>query len=366
MRAWAAKTRSAVLDVVAEPDLDDELELAYTGATYWREREVFRSSRTMSVMVTVSALVVVLLCVVIVVWLDRQDVPGLSIVPFAVGFIVGGLAFVALDLLPGRFRSFWRSLVTACLLGSVYLVLREADPPGGLADRPWLTTLASALVVLLLWVFAWTLFVRATAWLLYRHAVRTAPSEAVLSELFALVNALANPLVLKHKAWLLRLVNNAATTVELGLWRDIELLGPSGRATLRSRRRQCAQYLRSFDLRIALPHRDTRQELLSDVVDLIHVLVRGSLDELPTTSAGRRTLAPVANAAGVLLVRLLPLATVLIAVLVAPGLSLSPILIALAVAWFVLAPLDDSPAANRAVLVRDPKVAASPSHDSSP
>ena len=127
---------------------------------------------------------------------------------------------------------------------------------------------------------------------------------------------------------------------------------------MRSRCRQCAQHLRSFDLWIALPRRDTREHLQAEIVGLIHVLVRGCLDELPTASSSpRRRLAVIGNVARSVLLGAIDPAAVYAAHLAGLDLT-SPLggtLALMAVTWFVLTMITtfDSQATTRISLLKD-------------
>ncbi|MFI6101160.1 hypothetical protein ACIA8G_36925 [Lentzea sp. NPDC051213] len=355
---WAATARPLVLASVADSDLDEELAAAYDSAVRWRECEIRRQYRLAAVVDFVSVLIVVAVLVASGFWVHQQVGPELNAPLILGGFVSGFGGLVLLDKLPTRrFWLFWDSLITACLLGAAYLLWREVGSLGEIASSSWRTALSAALAVPLLFILVSPLSL-VTTWSLNRYAILSEPKEAVLCKLFFLALALEDSRALESRGILLRLVANAADAVETGLWREVDLSNPLSRNTLRARCKQCAQHLRSYDLWIALPRRDTRELLRAEIVGLIHVLVRGHLDELPTTAPSpRRRLAVIGNAVRSLLLGLIPLAAVLAAKLL--GLDLSgPIggtLVVIAIAWFVLTVITtfDGQAATRISFLRD-------------
>ncbi len=198
------------------------------------------------------------------------------------------------------------------------------------------------------------------AWLEIRRMARTQPRTALLHRLFALTLVLTEPRTLTdRRILLLRMLSRAALVLEMGLWREVHLSNPLSRATWRDRCRQCAQHLRSFDLAIVLPRADTREYLLAEVVGLIHVLVRGALDDLPVADpphppAGSPRLPGGGAQPGA---GLIPLAAVLGARYVGlePSGALGGALVVATIVWFALTVLTtlDGQAANRLSLLKD-------------
>jgi hypothetical protein len=181
----------------------------------------------------------------------------------------------------------------------------------------------------------------------------------LLARLFELARALTSPRALsENRELLLTKLDEAALVLESGFYREVRLADPVSRATWRDRCRQCAQRLRSYDLWIVLPRRETRDDLLAEVATLIQVVVRGCLDELPAADPRpQRKLAVLASRLRGLLLGLIPLASVLGAQLTGVNLS-GPVggaWVVAATAWFALTLLTtfDSQAATRVSLLKD-------------
>lgn len=148
-------------------------------------------------------------------------------------------------------------------------------------------------------------------YLLWR-AVRARPRAALLNDLFLLAYALTSQRALADKAQLLlSLLNSASSVLERLLLEERPSDEPVSRAIWRGRCRQCVQRLRSFDLWIVLPNRQTRVDLQAEFTGLIHVLARGCLNELPIAEPSpRRKIAVFGSAMRSLLPGLIPLAAV--------------------------------------------------------
>lgn len=359
-----AHGRSAALRAVATDGPTDELARAYRASYHWLARQEGRRRRVDGF---VSPLLGVLLYVpflALTLPLGHRSV--LAVFAYLCGAFVGVAAAFVLLLLIGRMATRWLLLISVSFvagqLGGAYLLWREVGSTTELLDRiaanVWSAMLAGLVVALLLnLVIAPISFMR--AWLEIRRMARTQPRTALLHRLFALTLVLTEPRALTdRRILLLRMLSRAALVLETGLWREVHLSNPLSRATWRDRCRQCAQHLRSFDLAIVLPRADTREYLLAEVVGLIHVLVRGALDDLPVADPPPpRRVAAFLEAVRSLVLGLIPLAAVLGARYVGlePSGALGGALVVATIVWFALTVLTtlDGQAANRLSLLKD-------------
>ncbi|MCP2249809.1 hypothetical protein LX86_008596 [Lentzea aerocolonigenes] len=362
----ALRDREAVLHAVADDELAPDLAAAYRESYRWRAR---REARKRRIDATTERLINFLfysgLLLLFVLLANRSSSGWLAAVFYVGGWLTGVLALHGLNAflrrLPLGLQVFVYGVGTAGVVGGLYLLWRAAGPADALLDtiaaEMWrIAVTGFALVpVTLFGLMAPTL--GPANWLRRRSALRTQPRLALLTELFALAHALNNPRALDDQSRLLGLLDNAAVVLESHFWKQIQLTNPLSRHTWRSRCRQCAQRLRSFDLWIVLPRRETRTDLQAEIVNLIHVLVRGSLDELPTAPPGPRRLAVLGNAVRGLVLGLIPLAAVFGAKVAGLDLSgpMGGAFVVAAVAWFVLTMLTtfDGQATGRLSLLKD-------------
>lgn len=362
----ALRDRQAILRMVAADGLADGLADAYRASYRWQARREARDRRIEetigwllgALFYGLSAVLAALLYSRASNWSALAYFGGwFAGIPAVYGLISIPRLLSVRSLLMGQFA------VIAGMLGGAYLLWQGVGTVTGLLDRIaadfWLTALVGAAVapVLCLAFAVPTMFV--AAWLQDRYATRTESRTALLAQLFALLLTLVQPRALAdEQVTLLRKLDQAASVLEEGLWREVQLTDPLSRAIWRDRCRQCAQHLRSFDLSVVLPRRDTREYLLAETNALIHVLVRGCLDELPTAAPRpRRGLAVVGDAARNLLLGLIPLAAVLGAKFAGLNLSgaMGGALVVAAIVWFVLTVLTtlDGQAATRLSLLKD-------------
>lgn len=342
----ALNSRALVLDTVAGP----EIKSAYREAYRWYARCEARDSRIGAVVSALRLLLVYAMLVALFWLVGVRSSKLLETSLFYVGGWIAGSLLLAIlwsfiERLPPKGRLSWAVSATSCTVGGIYLLWRQAGSAEALlhtiAANGWWTAITGAAVVPITILAVVLPSYLVVAWFLEQRAARTQPQVALRSHLFQLVLLLSDARVLNdHREWLLTKLNDAATVLEGGFWREIHLLDPVSRATWRDRCRQCARHLRSFDLWIVLPRDDTREVLLAEITGLIQVLVSGNLDDLPTAAPrSRRKLDVVSDAVTTVLLGAIPLAGVL-AVDRFIGLNLSgPVggaLVVGATAWFAL------------------------------
>jgi hypothetical protein len=312
------------------------------------------------------ALLFYVMCVLLIVPIVRKATATEPAIAFSFLGVLAGLALLWLTgfLLRGseRLLVFGHGSLAVGLIGGAYLLWRESGSLNGLvgmiASEMWRIAFFGAAVTFVVFGIIVVPLALLIVWRGKRAAIRSEPQSALLVPLFAMAHALADTNALADKSTLLRCLNDAADVLESGYWRTVDLANPFSRAIWRDRCRQCALRLRSLDLWIALPRRETRVDLQAEIVALIHVLVRGCLDELPKAEPSpRRRLAAFGNAVRSLLLGLVPLAAVFGAKFVGLDLSgaLGGALVVAAVAWFALTVLTtlDRQAESRLSLLKD-------------
>lgn len=353
MRA-AVEQRDAALTAVSADGLTSEFRVAYRDAYRWRARCLAAELRFEALGISLLLAGTFGPIVVLVVLLSQRADAVLSVVASLAGALVGTTVVLSLAM---RFLSLYRVAFVLAPLGVVYLWWRDGWLDA-LAAKPWLAFVSGAFALPLLTLALVVALVFVEAWLAGRYA-RNQPRSVLFTGLIDLALALAEPGALQDQpAYLLRRLNSAATVLETGLWRKVRLVDPVSRTIWRDRCRQCAQYLRRLDLAIALPRQDTREYLQGEINSLIHVLLRGSLDELPTAEPRpRRRLAVFASAVRSLVLGLIPLAAVFGAQYLGLDLSgaLGNTLLIGALAWFAVTVLTtfDAQAAARIALLKD-------------
>ncbi len=359
----ALEERSAVLGAVSPDEPSARLLAAHRGVYRWRARRLaFEERVNVFGAGLLIALVFGALIAVAVVLGQRPDAETAT-AAFIIGCLFGGPPLHSLVVRVRFVQHVASAAFFVTLLAAAFLFWRGAGWADALAARPWLAALSGAIALAVVTLSATIPFAFAAVWLVTRYS-RSRSQLALLTELFDLAVALTNPrALLDRRAFLLHKLNAAATVLETTFWRRrVRLADPLSRATWRDRCRQCAAHLRSFDLAIALPRADTREYLLGEVVSLIHVLLRGTLDDLPTAEPRpHRRLAAFGNAIRSLLLGLVPLGLVLAARYAAhlAGIQLPAGLASAlgigALAWFGLVVLMtfDSQAGNRMALLRD-------------
>jgi hypothetical protein len=364
----ALRDRKAVLEAVADEDVSVELAAAYRDSYRWLAGRGALDRRTEVVFEAAQGMLMFGSLGVIGWLISRRTEPDyVSWGCYVAGWFGGGLAFTGfarlVARLPSKLQNFvFLSILTGVLAGCS-LLWREAGSATALLDviaaNWWYVGLTGAVVMPASLLIGFMPAFLVIGWFQDRADNRRAPRTALLARLFELTRALMDPRALtENKEYLLTTVREAGAVLEYGFWREVRLVDPVSRAIWRDRCRQCAERLRSFDLWIVLPRRETRDDLLAEVTTLIQVLVRGCLDELPTADPRpQRKLAVVGSKARGLLLGLMPLSLVLAAWSL--GLNLSgPIggaWVVASVAWFALTLLTtfDSQAANRISLLKD-------------
>jgi hypothetical protein len=362
----ALRDRPAVLSAVADEELAADLSAAYRDSYRWQaHRKAWRRRIVGATNTVVNTLIYGALLLLFAQLGTRASSGVLAAIFYFGSWLAGLLVFIGLTLLlrrlPLRLQVFVYGSGTAAVCGGIYLLWREAGSTGALLDmiaaEMWRIALTGFVLVPVMVLGFMTPILWPASWLLRRSGQRSQPRFALLTELFALAHALNDPRALDDQTGLLRLLDNAAAVLESHFWRQVQLTNPLSRNTWRSRCCQCAQRLRAFDLWIVLPRRETRENLQAEIVSLIHVLVRGSLDELPTAPPGPRRLAVLGNAVRSLVLGLIPLAAVVGAKFAGLDLSgpMGGAFVVAAVAWFVLTALTtfDGQAASRLSLLKD-------------
>jgi hypothetical protein len=362
----ALRDREAVLHAVADDELAPDLAAAYRESYRWQARREARDRRINGFMNVVStSLFYVGFLVLCFLLANRASHGWLAVILFLGGWLASVLTTHKLNSLlrklPAGLQVFIYGSGTAGVAGGLYLLWRETGSVDALlnmiAAEMWRVALTGFAVLPVALLGVMIPILGPEIWLRRRSALRTQPRLALLTELFALAHALSNPRALDDQPGLLRLLDNAAVVLESHFWKQVQLTNPLSRHAWRSRCRQCAQRLRSFDLWIVLPRRETRTDLQAEIVSVIHVLVRGSLDELPTAPPGARRLAALGNAVRGIVLGLIPLAAVVGAKVAGLDLSgpMGGAFVVAAVAWFVLTVLTtfDGQATSRLSLLKD-------------
>jgi hypothetical protein len=359
----ALEERSAVLGAVSPDGSTAELAEAYRDAYRWRARRAAFEERVELCAAPLLLLLIFGPLVLATFLLSGRTGAKAATEAFTAGWVFGGLLLLGVLVIYESLQRVALVVFALALLATSTAVWRGIDVVTALTSRPWLAAVTGCIALPMVSFAAAIPIAFTSVWLVDRYG-RSQPHRALLVSLFGLAATLADPRALQdRRASLLRKVNASATVLETTFWRkQVRLSNPQSRATWRNRCRQCATHLRSFDLAIVLPRHDTREYLLGEVVSLIHVLLRGTLDELPTAETRpRRRLAAFGSAVRSLLLGLVPLGLVLAARYAAhlAGIQLPAGLASAlgigALAWFGLVVLMtfDSQAANRMALLRD-------------
>lgn len=362
----ALRDREVVLEALGEDDCHDDLAHAYRAAYLWHARHVARDRLIDSLMRSGTTVLVYVLHFSLIVAIVAEA-GALAVAFYLPGWMAGTFTLNGLASLVARlslrFQLFCYVSAAAGVLTGAFVLRQELGPLVMLldtvaTDMSFVALTAAAATPVLIVAVLMPLYL-AISWRQNRRAIREEPQPALLAQLFAVANALRDPRALiDGKASLLRWLDNAAVVLESEFWRAVPVTNPVSRVTWRERCWQCARRLRSFDLWIVLPRRDTHEELRAEIASLIHVLVRGCLDELPTAEPRPRgKLAVFGSVARSLFLGLIPLAAVLGAKFAGLDLSgaLGGALVVAATAWFALTVLTtfDGQATTRVALLKD-------------